>query len=151
MKARVVRYGDLFQLLLCSGNIKALDAIGVNDFFETFDSSEHYDKGPGWTFPIPIEQYNGETVAYVNDDMQLIICNSACYRELCAGIPAKMITTAEYAELHGKKAGIIKRFCRDGRIPGAIMQGITWMVPANAPYPANSRNKISVKNFTTEE
>jgi len=141
MKARVVRYNDRFQLLLCSGIIKELDAFGINDFFETFDSPEHYENGPGWTFPISIEQYNGETVAYVNEDTQLVISNSACYRELCSGTPVKMVTAAEYADMYDKKAGIIKRFCREGRFQGAVMQGTTWMIPANAPYPANSRKK----------
>ena len=138
MKARLVRYGQGTQLLLSSGQIKNVSQSEIKTFLKSFDSPVHYE-GPGWTFPISIEEYNGETIAYVSDDMELVIRDSKLLNSLIPTEITEYVSSSDYAEFHGKKRPIVSRMCAEGRIEGAILIGGTWLIPAKAPYPDDTR------------
>lgn len=47
----------------------------------------------------------------------------------------RYIPLTEYAKKHNKQRSILCRYCREGRIPGAIQQEQRWLIPEDAPYP----------------
>ena len=47
----------------------------------------------------------------------------------------RYISAAEYADLYQKGHGIIYWFCRNGRIPGAVLKDRRWWIPEGTPYP----------------
>lgn len=48
------------------------------------------------------------------------------------------LTTKQYGEKVGKSVEWIKVLCRSGRL-GAQKIGRDWVIPADAPYPADMR------------
>lgn len=144
MKARIVRYGKGTQLLLSSGQIKNVNLDEIKAFFKTFSSPEHY-VGSGWSLDIAMEEYNGETIAYVNDEMELVIRDCRLLNAIIPAEATEYVSSSRYAEIHGKQRPIVSRMCAAGRIEGAILKGNTWLIPVNAPYPEDSR-KTKSKN-----
>ena len=141
MKARLLRNQDILQLLLCTGKIKRLTNLEAFDFLMTYDSPIHYNDDGVWDYDVSMEGYSGDTVAVVNDDGILHIENAKEFRNIFENKESNLITASEYAELHGKKSAIIRRLCQNGRIPGAVQKGKTWLIPENSPYPADERVK----------
>lgn len=141
MKARLVRKDGQLELLLCTGRIRWLDETKARRFIENYDDKSYYSGKDKWDYPIPIEDYGGTTLAIVNDEGNLIIYSPEFFRTILYTSPTKYLTTAEYAEKHGKKRGIVSRFCRDGRIDGAIQKGPAWLIPEDAPYPEDGRRE----------
>jgi excisionase family DNA binding protein len=41
----------------------------------------------------------------------------------------KYVTVEEAAELANRKTSLIRVLCRDGRFPGAVKMGNTWIIP----------------------
>lgn len=83
--------------------------------------------------------YPGTTVAYISDGMELVIRDIEPFQFLLNGQqnPAKYISVAEFAKKHNKSIEMVKVYCRDGRIPGAIKPARNWMIPENAEYPVD--------------
>lgn len=50
-------------------------------------------------------------------------------------------STSEYGKIHGKKEKQIRNYCKANRIPGAILFRNTYLIPIDAPYPADRRFK----------
>lgn len=54
--------------------------------------------------------------------------------------PAKLIPVTTWSEARHdppKPISTLRRWCRDGRIPGARREGREWRVPSNAEYSAS--------------
>ena len=45
------------------------------------------------------------------------------------------MTVSEYASLHGKSVAMVRKLCKEGKMPGAIKIGNYYIIPANVPYP----------------
>lgn len=82
-----------------------------------------------------METYGGSTVASVGDDGILNVIDAETFRNILSYEGAKLLTVPEYAALHGKKTAIVRRFCLQGRLEGAIQKGSRWLIPEYAPYP----------------
>ena len=54
---------------------------------------------------------------------------------------SKMMTISEAVEKWGISNSMLARLCREGRIPGAEKVKKSWMIPADAQYPADARTK----------
>lgn len=54
-----------------------------------------------------------------------------------------MITVAEAAENWGISEGIVRRYCRDERIPGVYQEFETWYIPENAAKPIRKKKEAS--------
>ncbi len=52
----------------------------------------------------------------------------------------KFLSVTEWATLHGKDTGAVRKLIRDGRIP-AMKVGRNWIIPADAQPPADKRVK----------
>lgn len=55
------------------------------------------------------------------------------------------VSVKEYARSRGVAERTVRNYCVQGKLPGAVLIGKTWSVPADAPLPerANARNRIS--------
>ena len=54
-----------------------------------------------------------------------------------------MITVAEAAENWGVSAQMVRRYCREKRIPEAVMHDGVWFIPDDAPRPAREESESS--------
>ena len=146
MKARLLVSQDTLYLLLCTGQIDIISPFIAREFILRFDDPQHY-YGPGaWDFEnLTMESYQGHTIAFVDDEYILHVVDSEKFRDILTQKEPKLLTVPEYAALHGKKTAIIRRFCLDGRIRGAIQKGTRWLIPEDSPYPGFD-SKLDNKN-----
>ena len=140
MKARLIKCNEQIQLLLCTGRILTVDKSEARTFLLNFDDKKYY-KGTGtWDYEdLTMEEYAGETIAYVDDRNILRVKNSALLRNIFETNSTKWLTVKEYAELHGKKTAIVRRLCSQERLTGAVYKGGAWLIPADCPYPRDER------------
>lgn len=141
MLAKLIRQGDATKLILCSGQIKNVTNEEMRAFLYTYDSDTHY-KEPNKLFVDHMDELEGESLAYVSDDKKLVFTNKDFFVSLLTET-VEYLTATEYGELYGKQPSIIKRFCRAGRIKGAMLKGSQWLIPANAEYPQDIRRTSS--------
>lgn len=140
MKARLVRFRDLTQLLLCTGKIVDCTFPEAWDFLLNYDDQNYYAGYGTWDYgDITMENYEGDTIAFVSDDGILHIENPELFRLLFTNQKIQFISSLEYADLHGRKEAIVRRLCRTGRIPGAVQTAGRWLIPKGAPYPEDNR------------
>lgn len=152
MKARLIRSKDNEVLLLCAnGSVFApgraelgrlLSSFQVADEIRQF-GEEKLQEFWGTEYP-DMASYPGTTLAYVTDAYELVISDFTPFKILFEAHELNsfnMITAQEYADMYGKSVEQIKVFCRKGRIAGAVKLGRDWVIPADAPYPADNRVK----------
>ena len=63
---------------------------------------------------------------------------------------AEMITVKQASERWGIFDSRITKLCREGKIPGAVKEKKSWLIPADTPKPADNRYKIQ-SNTTKQE
>lgn len=157
MKARLIKnLNDKLALLLEDGEyIESPDTSVLGILLFNFKSIDDFGLSKGessWKGEYPsISSYPGVTLAYITDNMQLVIDDIAPFVTVFDSVKAtvpfdEVITAAEYAEKHNKSVEQVKVFCRGGRIFGARKVGRDWLIPQDAPYPADSRFG-SMKSF----
>ena len=140
MKARLVRDGSEIKLILCSGTVIRMDNDRIREFFSTYKDSDEYDMSTSIeSFVEHMMTTPGETLAYINNDGDFVVRNPKFFTGLFTVSGMEYITAQEFADRHEKSSGIIKRFCREDRIPGAIKIGGRWCVPENSKYPQDPR------------
>ena len=54
---------------------------------------------------------------------------------------AEMMTVKQASERWGLFDTRITKLCREGKIPGAVKNGKSWLLPADTPKPADNRYK----------
>lgn len=59
-----------------------------------------------------------------------------------------LLTTAELAEKWKISQRRVAIFCKEGRIPGAVLKGRIWLIPEDAKKPADPRR---VRNIGQDE
>lgn len=138
MKACFFLCNGQIVLKTTTGNEKVVSLSEARSFMESFDSifSEAI-HSEGFS-----EQSSDEIIAYITDENHLVFVSGDFFRDVFAA-GTVYITPAEYAKKHDKEESIIQRFCRTGRIAGAVKKGGCWIIPENAPYPADSRQTNS--------
>ncbi|MBQ8248131.1 MAG: hypothetical protein IJZ42_13465 [Lachnospiraceae bacterium] len=152
MKARLIKLKNNELLLLCTdGSIFApgraelgrlLSSFQVADEIRQFGANKIKDV---WNGEYPdMSLYPGTTLAYVTDSYELVISDFSPFKILFEANTLdafNMITAQEYADMYGKSVEQIKVFCRKGRLSGAVKIGRDWLIPSDAPYPADNRVK----------
>lgn len=140
MKARLLTFEGVFHLLLCTGKIKMLSAAEAYEFVSQYDNPSYYAGSGRWDYEdISMESYHGDTIAWVGDDGVMHIEDAEQFRAVLDSRQTIYLTAVEYADKHEKYPTLVRRLCQNGRIPGAILKGKTWLIPASAPYPADER------------
>lgn len=142
MKARLLHDNGELKLLVCNGRIVTVAPEDAYDFLMNFDKASYYAGRGKWDYEdVTMENFQGDTIAIVDDEGALCVLDAGKYREIIQPGTAKLLTVTEYAEKHGKQVSIIRRFCRDNRIPGAVNKGNAWFIPEDAPYPPDTRGR----------
>lgn len=139
MLARLVKSGEEIILIYEGGDVFSMNDQKVRDFFLGADllTKENAGKHPN------IKLLNNESdsfslLAFVDENYRLVITDMPYFRSVMSK-PVEYLTAEEYAELHGKKRGIVMKLCRDRRLAGAVKKGEVWLIPSNCPYPKDAR------------
>lgn len=85
-----------------------------------------------------MEDAAGETLAYVDNSLKLIIISD----KLFTTQNTLYISATEYAEMHGKSRAAIKNMCAAGRIEGAYKTSSGWFIPKDASYPERKPREV---------
>lgn len=143
MKAWFVLCNDQIVLETNNGIKKVVSFSEARSFLESFDSNPHLSLSSDTTHMDGFSgQSSDEIAAYITDENHLVFVCGDFFREVFAAGKV-YITPAEYAKKYDKEESIIQRFCRTGRITGAVKKGGCWIIPENAPYPADTRQTNS--------
>jgi len=139
MLARLIHTHEELQLLLSTGEIRILTIDKAKEFLLNFDRNDYYSGTGNWDYDISIEDYKGDTIAFVDNEHVLRVPRAEKYREIMEQNESEFLTVVEYAALHGKQPAIVRRLCQNGRIVGAILKGKTWLIPKTSLYPEDDR------------
>lgn len=153
MKARLIKNNEDEVVFLLSNGVSikspTVSELGILLFnFKSLDEFGFEERTESWKNEYPdITAVPGQNLAYVTDSLQLVIEDIfpfvTIFEQVKATVPIESVLTAsEYAEKHNKSVEQIKVFCRNGRIWGATKIGRDWVIPKDAPYPADSRMSI---------
>ena len=139
MKLRLIKTKEGMKLLCLNGSMMDVDKDVLVKLLTCFKRPWLFDGKDGyWSTNVSdINDVKGETLAYVDYRDDLVIINGNAFIELVEH--KEYISAAEYAEMHSKGKAIVKRNCKDGRIPGAKLLSTGWIIPKDAPYPPDSR------------
>ena len=141
MKARLIITDDIKEkrLLCTDGSILTPDDATLFFILSKFREIGDISGSDGnWgNYCKDMAMYPGETLAYVSDDLSLVIIEPSLLSTLAnKDFDAETyIGLVEYAKKYNKSEQIIKVLCREGRIAGARKISGRWMIPENAPYP----------------
>lgn len=140
MKARLLKDREGQVKLLCgNGSISDTTTTVLANLLLHFKNAAHFSGSEGeWSTTYgDMAVYPGETLAYVTDDLSLVVLNPSVFDQLVAEQykTNSYITLGEYAEKWNKSREIIKILCRSGRLVGAQKMAGRWMIPKDAPYP----------------
>lgn len=151
MKLRLVLKNRNLYLYCGDGSIIEADNEVLWDLLTKFNSPCDFVGGTRYWNKTTSEMENakGTTLAYVNDDYELVICDKDAFSDLKN--TADYISPSEYAELHGKSHSLIKRLCEENRISGAKKIRSCWLIPQNAPYPERKKREVKKKEDSNKE
>lgn len=157
MKAKLFRvYGrgsELYELCCMDGTKKLLRPRDLREFFMNFRDDEYLKNGADgrWDKKAQdLSETGGDLIAYVAEiprdpsKRHLVIADPGPFAVLFGpedDEDSKLIPITEYAAMYGVSREMIKTYCRDGRIPGAIKAGGNWVVPRGAAYPTDTRQR----------
>ena len=103
-----------------------------------------------------MEEYFGELLAFVNEADELIIWDFNPFKHLLKNLnEAKLLSVSEYAAKVEKSQTIVRRYCANGKLPGAKKVSLTnsndgaWMIP-DVPWPSDNR-KVADKKYKRRE
>jgi len=139
MKARLIQDAQENTVILCEdGTIAKATNENCYLFLTSFSKDKVFSDGTEgrWDLETPdMASYCGTTLAYISDNKQLVISD---FKPFLRFTPMdRYISSTEYAKMHGVSYELIKLFCREGRIPGAMKVARNWLIPQNAPYPVD--------------
>lgn len=117
----------------------------------TGDSERRWDKEY-----CKMENYVGELLAFVNHGDELIIWDFNPFIHLLKKFKQdEMLSVSKYASKIGKSQAIVRRYCANGKLPGAIKIPLhdnkegAWMIP-DIPWPCDNRRVGDKKYKRTE-
>ena len=144
MKIRLIRNAEQnLQLLYSDGTIAEATADVLSKLLTGFKRYEKdFSAGDAgfWNSDcFDMSDYPGETCAYLTDNGMLVVTDDAAFKPVTDSKtkPIGYMSTADFAKQVNRSQEIIKVFCRNGRIPGAIKVANSWLVPENAEYPVD--------------
>lgn len=142
MKARIIETDNVIKLLLVNGVIKNISFSELVEFLKTYHVNFHYAGDKTWDeqYEISMDEFTGNTLAIVTNEGDLLIRDPNLITRLMDFKQINYITVDEYAAKHNKKNAIIRRFCTNGRIKGAVQKGSRWLIPEDAEYPVKPQN-----------
>lgn len=137
MLARLIQNRSKKKILLYQdGSFAFADENLLIRFLSEFKRAAEFHGDDGmWNTESPdISMVPGKTFAYIADNGDCVLLDSNPFSFLFVNKIA-YLPPRDYAALYGKSAEMIKTYCRQGCIPGAIKRGRDWFIPKDAPYP----------------
>lgn len=141
MKLRLIKKGGQRLLLCPDKTIAFVDDSLLRRLFVCYQDVSLFSGNDGYWNEggNKMENFSGQTLAYVNDKNELCLVENPFISIMRNLADDEYITLHEYAELHGKNDNRIKLLCREGRIPGALKKAGKWFIPKHSPYPKDAR------------
>lgn len=59
----------------------------------------------------------------------------------------KYLSVSDIAKKWGLSERSVRNYCNQGRVPGAILSGKTWMIPSDSIKPERKGKKITKKTL----
>lgn len=152
---RLVKNNDELHLLLATGEIKTITKAEASHYVFHFDSI-NFSVSNNPEIEKLLNQYEGEVIATLDNNYNLIIHNISFLRELVPEEFPYYYSPSEFADKINRSHGIVLRWCREHRLPGAFQKGTYWYIPKDAPYPEDRRagrdmSKRDYKKKTSSE
>lgn len=149
MKLRVVTYRTQMYILCPNGSKLKADKDNLNRLLSNFRKPSSFKGEDGyWNDTVAsMEDAAGETLAFVDDSLKLVIISDKLY----AAASTNFISATEYAQKHGKGRAMVKRLCDEGRIEGARKISSGWLIPEDAPYPERKPRSANKKDIADDE
>ncbi len=140
MKARLIQNDNGKLQVLCSdGTICDGTPAMLYNFLVNFKHANSFSGDAGhWAEAYPdMSYYPGETLGLITDFGSLTIETFEPFMSLFTSDADRFeyISVEEFAEKYNKSTEIIKVYCRQGRIVGAVKIAGVWMIPRDASYP----------------
>ena len=167
MKAKLFRMegrgAELYELLCMDGTKKILRPKELSEFFVRFRDDSYLRGGEDGRWDetaADMSEVGGDLIAYVAeiprtpDKQQLVVIDPGPFAVLFEPVndeDNELIPISEYAAMYGVTREIIKVYCRDGRIPGAIKAGGNWVVARGAAYPTDTRKRAINRTVKTPQ
>lgn len=153
MRARLIKNEQGLWLLFSDGQMMQPNQGDLRNFLCSFNlirclkarvGDENDKATKRWDVEQPeMSTYPGETIAYVTDAFQLVLFSfeefEFLFKTTQYAVNEDCLSIADYSKKYKKSAEQVKKFCRDGRIPGAKKLAGRWVIPHDAPYPADNR------------
>lgn len=149
MKLRVVTYRTQMYILCPNGSKLKANNDALNRLLSDFRKPSSFKGEDGyWNDKVSaMEDAAGETLAFVDDSLKLVIISDNLY----ATKNINYISATEYARKHGKSRPMVKRLCDEGRIEGAYKISSGWLIPEGAPYPERKPRSANKKDASDDE
>lgn len=136
MKVKLVNYRDSLYLLKRNGEISRVAANAAREFLLNYNDEKYCGTGDGaGPVPFAMTAIEGVTIAEVDNNGLLIVRDAKGFKNIIVSGETDFISVPEYAQLNGKGVSIVRRMCKDGRIPGVKLVGNVYLIPAGTPYP----------------
>ena len=142
MKLRLVLKNGKRLLCCPNGSILNADDSVLQRLLTDFKKPDSFKGTDGaWNDVIcEMKDFNGQTLAVVDDKSQLIIYSPEAFKGFRT--PTVYISASEYADLHNKSHPRVKQLCEEGRIEGVQYTRGGWIIPKNAPYPERKPREV---------
>ena len=149
MKLRVVTYRTQMYILCPNGSKLKAGKDNLNRLLSDFRKPSSFKGEDGyWNDTVSaMEDAAGETLAFVDDSLKLVIISDKLY----ATASINYISATEYAQKHGKGRAMVKRLCDEGRIEGAHKISSGWLIPDEAPYPERKPRSANKKDASDDK
>lgn len=158
MIARLIKLNDEIVLLLQDGSICKRERVALNTilkefkYIDTISERDYEVDTEVWNISYNrMEDVEGVTIAYVNDDKELIIKDFAPFIKLFdysdtndmiqKQVSEHYMSLPEYAEYVGVNPARIKVLCSENRLPATVKIGRNWvfLLGKDTPYPEDQR------------
>lgn len=144
MLLRLIKDKDKYFMLFQSGHIQEIKSEQIYDLLSDFRSFSLQVPLTNRTFEGNIENYEADTIAYINDNRELCIVDMEPFKQFIIDSDKNidnLLSASEYAERVGRTKRQVLFHLTDDRIPGAIKFGRDWFIPKSSveKYPDDNR------------
>lgn len=141
MNTKLVKHGENLWLLVSSGEVLRVSPGDAREFLLNFADTKYNEKQ---SFGLNIggqNSFGGEVIAEIDNNGSLVIKSAQTFKDIIIKAETEFLSVPEFAKLYGKSDTMVRRMCQNGRIPGVILKGNVYLIPAHATYPPNEAKK----------
>ena len=133
MKTTLYKISETYYLQKQNGELMRIARNSARHFLTNFSDAEYCESSD--LAPAVMKDYDGDIIAELVEGNYLLVKNARLFRELIENSEVTFVSVKQYAQLHGKGAAMIRRYCQNNKIEGAISTPGGYLIPEDAPYP----------------